>query len=159
MKIFVSHSIKDEEYLKNLQNMIKDYDLDLLIAEHEFETEGTITDKIKLLINSCDLGLVLLTQNGINSGFVREEIGYLEASSKKTIMVIEKGLEKSYGGFKYGADFIVIDPNRPTKGFEKVQKILLSEYKKLHQSRATQKSLFFLFTLLIAALVFGSSED
>ena len=156
MKIFVSHSIKDKKFLDNLQNMIKGHDLELLIAEHEFATDHTVTDKIKNLINQSDIGIVLLTKNGINSGFVREEIGFLEAKKKRTIMAIAKGLEKEYGGFKYGVDYVEIDPKNPEKSLEKIKKILHQEYIRITKNK--NNGILLLFGIIIAALFLGSGD-
>ncbi len=158
MKIFVSHSIKDKKYLESLQNMVKGYDLELLVAENEFEPQSTITQKIKNLIDKANIGLVLLTKDGINSGFVREEIGYMEAKKLKTIMVFEKGIVKNYGGFKFGGDYLEIDPKNPNIGQEKIQKIILDEYDKINEKKKGNGGILIIIGLILAALFIGSGD-
>jgi len=131
MNIFVSHAIKDNALLQQIDTVLNSYGLNLLIAEHYFDSQSTISDKIRNLINSCDIGLVLLTENGFNSGFVREEIGHLDAKGKPIILVIEKGFEQKYSGFRYGHDFVLLDPLNPTITVEKIKKIMLRHWDKL----------------------------
>lgn len=131
MKIFISHAIKDGALLQHIESILKPFGLTLLIAEHHFELHSTISDKIRVMIDSCDLGLVLLTENGFNSGFVREEIGHLDAKGKPIILVIEKGYEQKYSGFMYGHDFVSLDPVNPIIALEKIKGIMLSYWRKL----------------------------
>lgn len=133
MKIFVSHAMKDSILLKNIENILKPYGLTLLIAEHYFKLQSTISDKIRIMINDCNIGLVLLTANGFNSGFVREEIGYLDAMEKPIVLVIEKGLEKKYSGFKFGHDYILFDPINPNLAVDKIKEIILDHWNKLQE--------------------------
>lgn len=83
------------------------------------------------MIDSCDMGLVLLTENGFNSGFVREEIGQLDAKQKPIILVIEEGFEKKYSGFRFGHDFVLLDPMNPSLAVEKINEIMLGHWEKL----------------------------
>jgi len=99
MKVFVSHSMKDQSILTGISSALNSHGIELLIAEHEMDLKNSITEKIKKMIETCDLGLILMTKHGIKSGFVREEIGYLEAKQKSSLIIFEKGLEKQYGGF------------------------------------------------------------
>ncbi len=113
MKIFVSHSLKDKELLAAIQDNLGLHGFELLIAEHTLDFDRSISEKIKELIYQCDVGLILLTEYGFNSRFVSEEIGYLEAKGKPIIRIIQKGLSNQYSGFKYGTDYIELDPEDP----------------------------------------------
>ena len=113
MKVFVSHSMEDQSFLDGIAKTLNPHGIELLIAEHEIDIRKTITDKIKGMISRSDFGLILLTANGFESGFVREEIGYLEAIEKPSLTIMEKGIANKYGGFKFGHDHIEFDPNRP----------------------------------------------
>lgn len=170
MTIFVSHAMKDKILLQSIENTLQPYGLTLLIAEHYFELQSSISDKIRNMINNCDIGLVLLTTNGFNSGFVREEIGFLDAMEKPTILLIEKGLEQKYSGFKYGHDFIFFDSMHPSMAIKKIKDIMLGHWSKLQeeenkrlalaeeeQARANRNALISL-GILAGLLILGSSE-
>lgn len=156
MKIFVSHSIKDKRILDSLQTLIKGQDLKLLIAEHEISIDHPTTVKIEQMIKQADLGLVLLTKNGFDSGFVREEIGFLKALNKKTILAIEKDLKQDYGGFKYGWDYIEIDPKNPDKALEKIKSLIHREYQRLTNEK--NQGILVIIGLVLAALFLGSND-
>ena len=125
MKIFVSHSLKDKELLTAIQDNLGLHGFDLLIAEHTLEFNKSISEKIKGLIHQCDVGLIMLTENGLNSSFVSEEIGYLEAKGKPIIRIIQKGLGNQYSGFKYGADYIEWDPDEPSSAHELLKQSMM----------------------------------
>ncbi|MBO6515223.1 MAG: toll/interleukin-1 receptor domain-containing protein [Bacteroidia bacterium] len=133
MKVFVSHSMKDQSILNGIVQTLRKYGLKLLVAEHQVDLGVSITEKIKSMIERSNVGLVLLTKNGIKSGFVREEIGYLTAKRKATLMVIEKGVESQYGGFKFGHDYIIFDPLNPQETIDKVKEILMNHWLKVSE--------------------------
>lgn len=76
MKIFVSHSLSDSELLIKINGTLEPYGLKLLISEHVQDLNNTITKKIENMITECDVAVVMLTENGFNSNFVQQEIGY-----------------------------------------------------------------------------------
>jgi len=155
MKIFVSHSLVDKELLESIQKTLSASGMQLLIAEHILELNVTISEKIKRMINLCDVGLVLLTRNGINSHFISEEIGYLEAKSKLIIRVIEKGYTSQYSGFKYGMDFIELDTLDPNKAINLITDILI---KHKNQLMITNRNAV-LFALAVVFLLSNSSPE
>ena len=112
--------------MAEIQNSLQPNGIILLIAEHEIDINHSISDKIKVMISDCHFGLVLLTKNGFNSGFVREEIGFLEAKGKPNLLIIEKGLENEYSGFKYGHEYIELNPDQPGIAEEKIKTTLVN---------------------------------
>lgn len=143
MKVFVSHSMKDQSILQGIKNTLNAHGIELFIAEHEIDMQNSITEKIKGMIESSNVALILLTRNGIKSGFVREEIGYLEAKKIPSLIIFEKGVEKEYGGFKFGHDYIELDSDYPDMTIEKVKRVLLEHWNNLieqqRQYRAQQE--------------------
>ena len=125
--------MKDYSLLKNIESILRPNGLTLLIAEHKFDLESTISDKIRNMINICDIGLVLLTKNGFNSGFVREEIGHLDAKGKPIVLVIEKGFEQKYSGFRFGHDYILFDSQDPTKAMDNIKILMLEHWDRLQK--------------------------
>jgi len=135
MKIFVSHSLSDQDLIGNIRNMLEPHGLSLLIAEHTLEMRETISNKIEKLILACDVGLILLTENGFNSKFVQQEIGYLESLKKPCLQLIQVGIEKNISGFNYGKDFILFDPNEPQIALEKMTNSLMEYWQKREHQR------------------------
>jgi len=155
MKVFVSHSMKDHSFLNAVSNTLSNHGLELLIAEHEINLDKTITEKIKNMIEISQIGLILLTKNGLMSGFVREEIGYLEAKNKPSLIIFEKGIEKQYGGFKYGHEYVELNSNNPEITIEKVKQILLKHWNQLELERkkTEKKNTNIALGILVAVLI------
>ncbi len=79
MKVFLSHAISDKELIEMFQTSIKKTGVELVIAEHNFSLNETITQKIESMIRQSHIALFLLTENGFNSAFVQQEIGYIHS--------------------------------------------------------------------------------
>lgn len=105
MKIFVSHSLNDNNLIQVLKQNLEPKGIILLLAEHYQELTGTITQKIENMILTCDVALVLLTENGFNSNFVQQEIGYINSCKKPLLAVVQSGLQNKITGFQYGKDY------------------------------------------------------
>jgi hypothetical protein len=75
------------------------------------------------MIEKSNLVIVVLTQNGSNSSFVQQEIGY--AKSRKPMLILaERGCENRISGFIYGCDFISIDPWNPQSALSRIHQVL-----------------------------------
>jgi hypothetical protein len=169
MKVFVSHSMKDNSMLNRICTALSEYGIELLIAEHAVNMKSSVSEKIKFMIESSHVALILLTKNGFESGFVREEIGYLEAKNRPCLIILEKGLEKAYGGFKYGYDYIEHDPNLPEITIDKINQILIDYWKKFintqkqialnKEMEREQKNTFIGFGILAGLLVLLFSNN
>lgn len=161
MTIFVSHAMNDKSLLQGIKEKLEPYGLKLLIAEHYIELQRSITDKIRNMIEQSTVGLILLTSNGIDSGFVREEIGYMDAKMKPRLLVIEKGLESKYSGFMYGHDYISLDPNEPIKAIDQIKKALITYWNDLislenQRLEKEKQERFIALSILAGLLILGS---
>ncbi len=125
MKIFVSHSLSDSELLGKIRNTIEIYGIELLIAEHVQDLENTSTEKIEQMIIESDIAILMLTENGLNSNFVQQEIGYIKSLKKPFLQLVQSGFENKISGFNYGRDFIVYDPENPEDAISKVKTEIL----------------------------------
>jgi hypothetical protein len=102
----------------------------------------TITEKIERMILNCDVCLVLLTNEGYNSHFVQQEIGYIKSLKKPFLQVIQKGLENKIRGFNYGKDYVQLDEADPNYAIAKVERILMSYWRrKVNSSRKSKLSI------------------
>lgn len=123
MKVFISHSMKNENLVDALRSIAASLGIDPLIAEHVVNVETTISSKIKAMILESDLVLVVLTRDGFDSRFVQQEIGF--ATDKKPLLVVvEKGCEGQLSGFVYGRDYVTLDPWNPQPAFQRIQQVL-----------------------------------
>lgn len=133
MNIFISHSLADKELLKSIESNLKPHGLTLFIAEHFEDVEKTITEKIESMINNCHLALILLTENGYNSHFVQQEIGYIRSKGKPYLQIVQKGFQNKIKGFNYGKGYILIDPSNPTAAIARAKEIIMDYWNKLYE--------------------------
>jgi len=139
MKIFVSHAIKDSNLINDLKSALEPRGLQLLIAEHHSDINySTVTDKIEKMINTSNIALILLTNNGFNSNFVQQEIGYIKSAKIPYLQIIEKGLEKKITGFNYGKGYIEYSPESPQTTIDKIKQSLLDHWIKQIQFEIAQ---------------------
>jgi hypothetical protein len=133
MKLFISHAIRNKQLLETLRINLEPYGIELLIAEHFEDLENDVTRKIENLIEVCDIALILLTEEGYNSVFVQQEIGYLLKAKKPYLQLIQKGIQIK--GFNYGKGGIELDPENHEIAISKTRKILLNYWQKMQNDR------------------------
>lgn len=135
MKLFVSHALSDQNIINGIKTSLEPYGVTLFVAEHYTNLSGTITDKIEQMIKSCDVALILLTDDGFNSRFVQQEIGYIKSSNKALLQVVQIGLENQITGFTYGHDYLVHDPQNPEITLESIKLSLLTYWRQVEQDK------------------------
>jgi hypothetical protein len=118
--------MKDSSLISDIKTNLEPYGINLLIAEHRIDIYYSVTEKIENMIKECDIALVLLTQNGIFSKFVDQEIGYIQSLKKPYIQLIQEGFEKDIVGFNYGRDYIPFNPSIPNEAIMKITNHLIN---------------------------------
>jgi predicted nucleotide-binding protein len=159
MKIFVSHALTDKELLNRLSHSLNPYGIKLFIAEHYISMTQTITQKIEKMIDQCDAALILLTQNGFNSNFVHQEIGYIKKAKKPSLNVVEDGFEDKITGFIYGNDYVKYDPKNPDSAVSIITNSFVDYYNKQKQIKESNQNIFIGLGLLVGALFLISSNE
>ena len=101
--------------------------------------------KITRLIDNADVCVALLTENGVGSAYVNQEIGYMIKSKKTLIPLVSKGIPSQKLGFLQGAEYIQIEED-----FTKTIKNLLVWLKKIKSGKDLQQ---FLEIVGIVALI------
>jgi hypothetical protein len=74
MKIFLSHSSKDKEFVRHIANDLQTYDLPVWFDEWEIKVGDSLTQKISDGINESGWLIIVLSENSINSKWVQNEI-------------------------------------------------------------------------------------
>ena len=126
MKIFVSHSFSDSELLNQFKTKVEPHGIKLLIAEHIQDSINTISQKIENMIKESEFAIIMLTDNGINSNFVQQEIGYIKSLNKPFFQLVQSGFEDKLSGFSFGRDYILYDPERPEDAINKIKDEILN---------------------------------
>ena len=135
MKIFVSHALKDHELIKGVKKTLEPLGITLYIAEHYVDLERTVTEKIENMIKTSNVALILLTENGFNSNFVRQEIGYINCLKMPCLQLVQVGIEKKLTGFIFGKDYILYDPIQPQIALDRMRDTLLFYWNQLYQEQ------------------------
>lgn len=158
MKIFVSHALTDQDLIKGVKNTLEPHGIALLIAEHYQELQLSITQKIENMIRQCDVALILLTNNGYNSNFVQQEIGYIKSCRKPSLQVVQAGLEEKITGFIFGHDYILHNPAKPQITLDRIKGILLNYWQQVEQRRIEQQRAFILQQRQLETIRFENEE-
>jgi hypothetical protein len=133
-RIFISHSNSDADtsLLAPLLERLNRAGLRPVVAEHSSSPMTQLGEKVRDLIESCDLFLALLTQSGHNSVWIQQELGfaYNHLQRDKTIAVlVEEGV--SLGGFYTGLEYFLFDNSTFERNIESVisylQRVLKGE--------------------------------
>lgn len=116
-KVFISHSTRDQGLVISLANLLSKYGVEVFVAEWYLAPDERLDKKVFGRITNSDCVVVLLTQNGIRSNWVQQEIGYALSAGfgkdKPLIPLVEKGIESKDLGALQDKDYIEYNPYWP----------------------------------------------
>lgn len=122
-KVFISHSTRDQGLVIALANLLIKYGTKVFVAEWYLTPGEPIDKKVSEQIESSDCVVVLLTQNGMRSNWVHQEIGYALSKgfgkNKPLIPIVEKGVESKELGALLGREYIEYNPYQPQEALIK----------------------------------------
>lgn len=96
MKVFISHTFKkqDKELAQELKRQLTKDDIDGYLAEERQDYVLLIGDKIKEHIASSDYLVAIITEHGLKSASVHEEIGYALGKEISVLLMVKKNLKE-----------------------------------------------------------------
>jgi len=92
-KVFISHSTHDQELVASLTNLFIKFGIEIFVAEWDLTPGSSLDKNVFEQIESADCMVVLLTQHGIRSNWVQQEIGYALKINKLLTPIVEKGTD------------------------------------------------------------------
>ena len=106
VKIFISHSQKDEKIARMLKQILeKENDIDEVFIFEEKKRYGIQIDrKITNEIDESDYLVAIITNYSKQSASVNQELGYAQGKGLQKIPMMEKGSEKGF--LVYGSENI-----------------------------------------------------
>ncbi len=153
-KVFISHSTRDQGLVISLANLLSKFGVDVSVAEWYFTPKESISKKVFKQIQDSDCIVVLLTQNGIRSSWVQQEIGYSLQRSKVIIPIVEKGIDQKDLGALQGQEYVEYDPREYQQAL-----IKLSTYiKSLKLGKEEKEKTMLVLGGLLAFLLLSSWE-
>lgn len=136
-KVFISHSTRDQGLVIALTNLLSKYGATVFVAEWHLAPGDQLDRKVFEQIRNADCVAVLLTQHGMRSNWVQQEIGFALSSKKPLIPLVEKGIESKDLGALQGREYIEYDPNRPQESLSRTATYVRSlKLKKEEQEKA-----------------------
>ncbi|MEW6003532.1 MAG: toll/interleukin-1 receptor domain-containing protein [Nitrospirota bacterium] len=136
-KVFISHSTRDQRLVITLANILSKFGVDVSVAEWYLSPGQQLDKKIFEKIENSDCVIVLLTQNGIRSNWVQQEIGYALKSGKPLIPLVEKGINQKELASLQGKEYIEFDSYQPQQSLIKTSTFVKSlKLKKEQQEKA-----------------------
>jgi len=139
-KVFISHSndANDLAVVNQIKAALTNNGFVPIIAEEQIPTTSPtlLSEKITKLIDNADFCVVLLTENGVGSAYVNQEVGYIIKSKKALIPLVGKGIPSQKLSLLQGAEYIQIEED-----LAKTIKNLLDWLEKIKSNKDLQQFL------------------
>ena len=74
MKVFISHSSQDHEFVLLLANKLRNDGFDVWLDKWEFKVGNSIVDKINKGIESSSAFIIVFSENSLESNWVKKEL-------------------------------------------------------------------------------------
>ena len=162
-RVFISYPREDLWLAYRLHTLLSKIGIPAYLAELDPEPGITLWEKIKNMIQSSDILLVIWTSASVTSPFVNQEIGFATARGKIVLPVVEKGTDTR--GVLDGKEYVELDRSNPTNAIalvcEGLSKFLsqrlehiqaMEQQKQQAQSAVAGLGALLILGLLLAAL-------
>jgi len=128
LNVFVSYSSQDLENVGILQQSLSGTGVKVFVAEHSVQPSEDLSKTISDAIYSCDLFVLLWSQNAKGSEWVSQEIGKAHSLGKRILpLVLTEGLHLP--GFISGLKYIPVHEN-PQEAMENAKEVILDQLQK-----------------------------
>jgi hypothetical protein len=119
-RVFISHSTRDIGLVTSLANLLQKFGVEVFVAEWYLSPRQPLSQNVFEQIQSSNCVVVLLTQDGIRSNWVHQEIGYSFQSNIPVIPIVERGVDSKELGALQGKEYIEYDPYQPQSALIKL---------------------------------------
>lgn len=118
MRVFISHSIEDREFVQQLSQAIEKAGATAYLLEEEGKPGTNWVQRMKKAIENSECVVTLLTRNGSRSPWVNQEIGFASAYGKRIIPVVESSV--IIGPLLAGKTYIKLDRRSPETAISRI---------------------------------------
>lgn len=112
-RVFISHSTSDQGLVTDLANLLTKFGVEVFVAERYLAPGEPLDRQVFTQIDRSDCIAVLLTQNGLRSNWVQQEVGFALGKNKPVIPVVEKGSNQKNLAALQITKYIEYDPVQP----------------------------------------------
>ena len=137
-KVFISHSNSDNDkkFVESCKDALITCGLTGYFAEADNKAGQILWDKILREITYSDVFLVLYTEDGSNSGDIREEIGIALGRNKIIVPIVQEGIEP-HGSLKSrGIEWIPYHSKREISALSEALTIIMELAKTKEENKA-----------------------
>lgn len=153
-KVFLSHSTKDMNLVLNIRNHLNRAGISVYLAEEDLQPGMNLPQKIVNNIKSSHSMLVVLTDTGIRSQFVNQEIGIAKGINQRIIPMIEKRVKEEMRGLLEGHELIIFDKTKPDQAIKRVSSYITGLKSKLElEMKKREEALNMLIAIIILAFL------
>lgn len=161
-KVFISHSTRDRGLVIGLANILSKFQVNVSVAEWYLSPGQRLDKKVFKKIENSDCIIALLTQNGIRSNWVHQEIGYAVKCGRPLIPLVEKGITQKELASLEGKEYIEYDPTQPQQSLLKAAaylKFLRLRKKERERVSEERKRLLIIGGCILSFLLLLSGEE
>ena len=156
-RVFLSHSSKDNTWVKWIADNARNSDIDTYLFEYDVQPGTLMSDKIKKEIQSCNALVVLLTYNSQSSPYVHQEIGYADGLHKRIIPLVQPDIQKGTLAMLEGKEYIPFDFSNPMQALTTLLNHL-NQLKLSKEKEQDKKILWGIGALIVLALIATSQK-
>ena len=153
--VFLSHSSRNRKLVIDIRNELKEAGIGVYLAEEYPQPGKNLPQKILNNIKSADCMVVLLTDTGVRSQFVNQEIGAARALNKPIIPMVEKKVKRKVGGLLAGLELIIFDKAKPEQAINEVSSYV-SRLKLSLESKMKEREDILKILAVVAIVVFSA---
>ena len=123
-EVFLSYSIgqSDLPLVANLQEQANAAGVTLYLADRDVRPGTNLSTKIEMAISRAEVVVALLTEKGVDSKWVNQEIGYALAKQKVVVPLVEEGVDVP--GMLVGREYVGFRRDRFSEALERVTRYL-----------------------------------
>lgn len=92
LKIFLSHSVRDEHLVRELKKHLENYGITVSSAQDSIDFGQPLVEQTQNLINSCDIFIALMTESAAQSAALIRETDYAILLNKPRILMREESV-------------------------------------------------------------------
>jgi hypothetical protein len=150
--VFLSYSSKDMNLVNSIRNELERAGINVYLAEEDLQLGKSLPEKIIRNIISANCMVVLLTDTGIRSQFVNQEIGVASANNKLIIPMVEKKVKNKVKGLLEGRELIIFDKHKRDNAIGRVRSYI-SDIKLTIELKMEEREELLIFLAAVAFIV------
>lgn len=122
MKVFISHSTEDIKLVEDFVNILRLKGIDVYVAFSDVQAGSDLWKKLESNIKNSNYVLAILTQDGLRSEMVNQEVATANAFNIPVVPIVEKGVNLK--GVLTGKEYIEFDKENPRLAYQHAERYL-----------------------------------